>query len=446
MKQVVVVGGGVAAKGFLSAAVKLHEDTQYTFIRKNAKAPVPCGIPYAFGTLADPYDNVSSDKALLDAGITLVIDEVVDVDVENKSVVLGNGNAMSYDKLVLATGAVPFVPPFPGKDLGNIEVVVKDLDVVAHHRGMIEAAKNIVIVGGGFIGVEMADEIMKLGGKKITVVELADNILSAAFDKSYCEQAEALLKEKGINVLTKIGVTEFKGSENVEKVVLANGTEIDADLVFLSIGVKPEVALGLKMGLNGDGRSGIIVDAYQYTSNKDILSIGDCASKTDLITGKPSGIKLASVAAREGRVAAANIFEKNMVTNPKGVTSLFSTSIDGVYFGATGMTHTQLEREGIAHEVIEVSTIDRHPIALPDASKMSGSFMFAKQNGQLLGCQIVGASQIAEAINFLGYALQNNATAQDLYVLNYASHPMGTATPNKYIVHMAATQMLSTMK
>lgn len=446
MKSVVVVGGGVAAKGFLSAGLALHKDTKFTFIRNCEKSPVPCGIPYAFGTLENPYDNVSSDQGLINKGVDLIIDEVIDVDVEGKFVKLAEGNDIAYDKLVMATGAMPFVPPFPGKDLKNIEVIVKDLDVVKSQKDKIMAAKNIVVVGGGFIGVEIADEILKLGEKNITIVELARNVLSAAFDVKYCEETEALLRNKGINVLTEVGVTEFKGNNKVEKVVLADGTELDADFVLLSIGVKPNVDLGLKMGLNGDGRSGIIVDAYQQTSNPDVLAMGDCASKVDLITGKPSGIKLASIAAREGRVAAANIFSKTMVTDPKGVTSLFSTSIDGVYFGATGMTHEQLVRENIEHEVVELCTIDRHPEALPDASEMIGSFMFAKENGKLLGCQIRGASQVAEAINFLGYALQQDATAQDLFVLNYASHPMGTASPNKYLVHMAATEMLKRMR
>ncbi|MCD6436401.1 MAG: FAD-dependent oxidoreductase [Clostridiales bacterium] len=446
MKSVVVIGGGVAAKGFLSAGMALHKDTKFTFIRNCEKSPVPCGIPYSLGTLKDPYDNTSSDQPLINKGIDLIVDEVVDVDVENKLVKLEKGNDVAYDKLVVATGAMPFVPPFPGKDLKNIEVIIKDSDVVKSQKDKILAAKNIVVVGGGFIGVEIADEITKLGGKNITIVELARNILSAAFDVKYCEEAEGLLRDKGINVLTKVGVTEFKGTDKVEKVVLADGSELDADFVLLSIGVKANVDLGLKIGLNGDPRSGIIVDAYQQTSNPDILAIGDCASKVDLITGKPSGIKLASIAAREGRVAAANIFSKTMATEPKGVTSLFATAIDGVYFGATGMTHEQLVRENIGHEVIELKTTDRHPETLPDASVMVGNFMFAKENGKLLGCQMRGASQIAEAINFLGYALQQNATAQDLFVLNYASHPMGTASPNKYLAHMAATEMLKRMR
>ncbi len=442
-KQIVVVGGGVAAKGFLSAGVKLHPEANFTFIRRNEKAPVPCGIPYAFGTLKNPYENVSSDQGLLDAGVTLKIDEVVGVDHETKSVKLASGEHLRYDRLVMATGAEPIVPPFKGRELDNIEVIVKDLDIVAQYREKINESKKIVIVGGGFIGVEMADEISKLGDKEITVVELADHILSAAFDERYCKEAEKLLMDQGIQVITKIGVTAFDGKDKVERVLLSDGQALEADLVFLSIGVRPEVTLAMEMGLSGDWRQGITVDAYQYTSDPEVLAIGDCAAKIDLITGKPSGVKLASVAAREGRIAAANLFKKVLATEPQGISSLFSTAIDGVYFGATGMTQAQLNRENISHEVIEVKTIDRHPISLPDANEMIGSFMFAKRDGRLLGCQIRGASQVAEAINFMGYALQVKASAYDLYALNYASHPMGTASPNKYLVHMAATEMLS---
>lgn len=446
MKKIIVVGGGVAAKGFLSAGVKLHPEANFTFIRRNEKAPVPCGIPYAFGTLENPYDNVSSDQGLLDAGVELKIDEVLEVDHVGKSVKLASGEYLCYDRLVMATGAEAIVPPFRGRELDNIEVILKDLDIIARYRERIEEAKKIVIVGGGFIGVEMADEISKLGNKNITVVELADHILSAAFDERYCKEAEKLLKDQDINVMTKIGVTAFEGGESVERVVLSDGQMLEADLVFLSIGVRPEVSLAVDMGLSGDGRNGITVDDYQYTSDPSILAIGDCAAKTDLITGKPSGVKLASVAAREGRIAAANLFEKVLQTEPRGISSLFSTAIDGVYFGATGMTHAQLIREGIPHEVVEVKTIDRHPISLPDASEMIGSFMFAKGDGRLLGCQIRGASQVAEAINFMGYALQEKASAYDLYTLNYASHPMGTASPNKYLVHLAGTEMMSRIK
>ncbi|MFA6808742.1 MAG: FAD-dependent oxidoreductase, partial [Eubacteriales bacterium] len=195
MKQVLVIGGGVAAKGFLSSAVKFYTDTKFTFIRKNKKGPVPCGIPYAFGTLESPYDNVSPDDDLLKAGVELIIDEVTDVNSKEKLVKLQNNKDLKYDKLVFAVGADSIVPPFPGKELENILVLEKDLDVVNKQKGLINNAQDIVIIGGGFIGVELADEIKNIKGKNVTIIELAKNCLSAAFDEEYCASAESILKD-----------------------------------------------------------------------------------------------------------------------------------------------------------------------------------------------------------------------------------------------------------
>ena len=446
MKNVVVIGGGVGAKGFLGAATSMYDDVKFTFIRKTELGPVPCGIPYAFGTLNSPYDNVSPDTGILENGAELIIDEVNNIDSKEKNVSLKSGKTLNYDKLVLAVGSEPIVPPFPGLNLNNILTIQKDLTVVEKQKKLVEEATDIVIVGGGFIGVELADEIKNFEGKNITIIELARNVLSAAFDVEYCENVEELLKEKGINVITKLGVSEFKGNSKVEEVVLSDGSTIKADLVFLSIGAKPLIDLAEKAGVEANPRAGVIVDAYGYTSNPDILAIGDCASKVDFFTGKGSGIKLASVAAREGRIAALNLFEKVMPQNPLGVTSLFSTCVHNHYFAATGLTKEQMEKNNIAYNAVDITTIDKHPGKLPNADKITGTFIFSKSTNVLMGVQLKGNVQIAEMINFFGYAVQTKATVYELYSLNYASHPMGTASPNKTIAHMAATKLLKTIK
>ncbi|GAU75981.1 FAD-dependent oxidoreductase [Fusibacter sp. 3D3] len=142
MKKIVVIGGGVAAKGFLNASLALNHDIEYTVIRSNAKGPVPCGIPYAFGTLKDPRQNISSDKNLIDQGVNLVIDDVVRVDTENRNVYTGTGKTYPYDRLVMATGSLPMFPPLPGKDLKGIHVIEKDLDRVVSMKTEVEKAKS----------------------------------------------------------------------------------------------------------------------------------------------------------------------------------------------------------------------------------------------------------------------------------------------------------------
>ncbi|MDM8534176.1 FAD-dependent oxidoreductase, partial [Clostridiaceae bacterium HSG29] len=134
MKKVVVIGGGVAAKGFASAALALHNNIDLTVVRSNKRGPVPCGIPYAFGTLKDANDNISSDQGLIDNGLKLVINDVTEINRENKTVTLNDNSKMDYDKLVISTGSLPVLPPFKGINLDGIHVIEKDLDVVVELR------------------------------------------------------------------------------------------------------------------------------------------------------------------------------------------------------------------------------------------------------------------------------------------------------------------------
>lgn len=443
MKNVVIIGGGVAAKGFLGAAFALEKDTKFTVIRSNAKGPVPCGIPYAFGTLDDPMKNQSSDKKLLDNGVDLVIDDVIKIDRDHKKVATASGKAYPYDQLVLATGSHPVFPPFPGKDLEGIHVIEKDLDKIAALRPVVEEAKSIVIVGGGFIGVELADEINKLTGKEITLIELAPHVLSVAFESHYSSQIEASLSKHGIKVRTGVGVQAFKGQRMVDTVVLSSGEEIKADIVFMAIGAFPNIDLALDCKLDLDARKAVKVNKYQQTSDPYIFAIGDCASKLDIFTGAESNVRLASIAAKEGRNAALNLSIQNAPLSVLGITNLFSTVIDGTYYAAAGMTKAQIEASPFRAIEVHLSAANKHPATLPGTVMTEGVFYFAADTLTLLGAQLSGDKEIAETINAIGIAIQNNATAHDLYSYLYGTQPMGTASPNMYILHQAGLKALS---
>jgi NADPH-dependent 2,4-dienoyl-CoA reductase/sulfur reductase-like enzyme len=446
MKKVVVVGGGVAAKGFLGASINLHKDVEYTLVRSNSRGSVPCGIPYAFGTLDDPNKNQSSDEGLIKSGVKMIIDDVVDIDSKLNMISTRFNEKIQYDKLVLATGSLPVFPNFSGKNLNGIHTIHKDLDKVVAMKSIIEQASSIVIVGGGFIGVELADEINKLGGKSITLVELASHCLNVAFEPSYSIEIENALKKHGVNVMTNVGVQEFKGSNSVENVVLSDGRIIAADLVFMAIGAYPNVELASFANLELDEKKSIKVDKYQHTSNANILAIGDCASKIDIFGNEASNIRLASVAAKEGRNAAINLFNEHPKTAKPGVMNLFSTAIDGKYYAATGMTKIQCESAG--YKVIEILTSagNKHPESLPGNIVTEGKIFFNHEDLMLLGAQLSGDKEVAEMINILGMSIQNKATAYELYNYNYGTHPLGTASPNKYIIHQAAMKAISSSK
>ena len=445
MKKVVIIGGGVGAKSFASTASKLYSDLDVTMVRSNKRGPVPCGIPYALGSMENPNDNQSPDKPFIEAGTHLLIEDVEQVDPSGKRILLKSGDWMSYDKLVMATGSTPIFPPFEGKDLSGIHVIEKDLDVVVALRKEVEAAKDVVIVGGGFIGVELADEISHWTGKNITLVELAPCCLSVAFEPTYSKKIEGLLQGKNINVRTGVGMESFQGDEQgkVNSVTLSNGERLTADLVFMAIGAKPEVSLAKEAGLTVDPFGAVQVNEFQQTSDENIYAVGDCASKIDLYNKKPSNIRLASVAAREGRNAAMNIKSPVRPLNIEGITNLFSTAVEGVYFGAVGMTLEQIQKEGYQAVTVHVNEMNRHPAGLPGSSTIDGTFFFRKEDLLLLGAQLEGKEQIAEMINALGIAVQNQDTAYDLFGYNYGTHPLGTTSPNKYIFHQAGTKAIA---
>jgi len=442
MKKIVIIGGGVASKGFLSAALDFYEDLDITVVRKYERSPVPCGIPYVMGTLYSSEKNISPDSNYEEKGVKFIIDEVMSIDGENRKVNLKDNASLDYDKLVIATGTVPFTPPIPGIDLGNVVSVIKDVDYVCELKGKVEDAKNIVVIGGGFIGVELADEIAKLEGKNVSIVELARNCLSQAFDVEYCETIESNLEEGGVTLYTSTGVKEFSGEGNVEKVILSNGEILDADLVFLNIGARPLVSIAEEAGIKLSERGSIAVDSFMRTSMKDVFAIGDCAAKRDFFNGNEGGPLLASVGAREGRVAAANLFEANYPMSPEGSVSVFATAVGDSFFSAAGITEEAAKRYGFDYEAINVEASDKHPGTLPGSKPLKGKFIFAKKSGILLGVQLSGNIQVAEITNIMGSAIQNRSTARDLYDKVYGTHPLSTASPNHYIVHVAAQKMM----
>ena len=175
----------------------------------------------------------------------------------------------------------------------------------------------------------------------------------------------------------------------------------------------------------------------------NIFAIGDCASKLDLFTNKSSNVRLASIAAKEGRNAAYNLFKQTSALSVQGIMNLFSTSIDGKYYAAAGMTTQQCEKAGFETMEVELSAANKHPGSLPDSVFTNGLFIFDKKNLALIGVQLSGDKEVAEMINALGIAMQNKATAFDLYSYNYGTHPLGTASPNKYIIHQVALKALS---
>jgi len=299
--DLLVIGG--SAGGILSATMarKAYGEINITVIRDTDAVMVPCGIPYIYGTLKCTSKNVIPDKMLVDAKIDLVVGTVVKIDKENKTVTTKENETYSYKKLVIATGSLPIIPTFiQGYELENVFPIYKNQDYLNAILEKLETVENVAVIGGGFIGVEFAEQI-SMTGKKVTLVEMADACLWQAFDKSFTDDIEKMMKDKGINVLTNTKVKKIIGNKKAEALELDNGQKIPAELVILGLGVRPNGLLAKEAGLDVNAKGAIIVDQYTRTSDPDIFAVGDCAEKKCFFTNKDVPVLLASTAAMEAR-------------------------------------------------------------------------------------------------------------------------------------------------
>jgi len=441
--DVLIIGGGPAGIVCASTAKKYYPDKQIKVIKNVKNSVVPCGIPYMFYSLKNPEDNKMGFASLENAGIEVIVDEVVKADRKGKYVETKNGDKYYYEKLVLATGSLPITPKIPGIDKKNIFPIYKDLDYLKVVVEEVRKAKNVLIVGGGFIGVEIADEISKLEGINVYLVELLPHLLAQSFDEEFSILAEEKLKSKGVNVLTNAKVVEFLGDDKVKKVKLEDGREIDVDVVILGIGAQPNSTLAKEMGLETINNGAIWVDEYMRTSDPDIFAIGDCALKRDFYTRRNTPVMLASTATAEARIAGANLYQIKLIRENKGTIAVYSTYIDGLVLASAGLTENSAKREGFEVVVGSVDGIDKHPGTLPGVNKTKVKLIFSKHSGVLLGGQVAGGTSFAELINLIGVAIQQRMTASELETLQMATHPYLTCAPTVYHVVMSAQEAIS---
>ena len=441
--DLLVIGG--SAGGILSAttARKAYGNIDITVIRNTEKVMVPCGIPYIYGTLHSTDKNVIPDAGLLDANIHLVIDQVAKIDRKAKTVTTEGNETYEYKKLIIATGSLPIIPTFiPGHDLENVVPILKNQNYLNTLLEKVEASENVVVIGGGFIGVEFAEQI-RLLGKNVTLVELADACLWQAFDGNFTDEIEHSMKENGIGILTGTKVKTIIGTNKVESVELENGEIVKADLVILGLGVKPNTVLAEAAGIELNARGAIMVDQYTRTNDPDIFAVGDCAEKKCFFTGKDIPVLLASTAAMEAKIAGCNAFQLKQVRENKGTISAFSTKIFGRTYAAAGVTESKAEQEGFSIIKGEFTTMDRHPGSLPGTQKVNIKLIFAKCSGVILGAQISGGDSIGEMINILSLAIQKGVTATELNTFQVATHPLISASPIAYPINAAAMNAIA---
>jgi NADPH-dependent 2,4-dienoyl-CoA reductase/sulfur reductase-like enzyme len=434
--DILVIGGSVAGLTTATVARRYYPDKSVAIVRRDSPVPIPCGIPYIFGTIGAIEKNLVPDAVLDFEGIELVEDEVTAIDRAARKIILNDGTAMAYEKLVLATGSTPTVPPIPGNEKKNVFVTRKNIEALGEFLAALKAAQDVVVIGGGFIGVEFAEEIRKHSDKNVTIIEMLPHCLALSFDEPFCIAAEKELSAAGIRLLTGQKVAAITGGEKVAGVHLQNGEELKADIVLISAGVRPNVELAAQAGLKADPVAGIWVDRAMRTEDPEIFACGDCAAKTSFFTGKPSLIRLASVATMEARTVAANLYGIRR-ENP-GVIGVASTVVGKLTLGAAGLTEELARREGFTVLTSESSSPNRHPKAMPGMMETRVKLVFDKESGRILGGQAMGGESVGELVNVIAACILNRMTCDQIALLQMGTHPLLTAAPTNYYLTVAA--------
>ena len=436
--DILIVGAGPAGMVSAVTARKYYPDKKIVVLKNIENGVIPCGIPYMFSSLQDPEDNKLGTAPLEKLGIEVILDEVVRIDRARKKVEGGSGIEYSYEKIVLASGSHPIVPGIPGIDKKGIFSAYKDMSYLKPSIEEIKKGKNVLILGGGFIGVEFADEISKITGMKVHLVELLPHLLAHSFDKEFSDLVEEKLRSKGVNILLNKCVVEFLGKERVEAARFENAEEIAVDSVVLGIGAEPNTDLAREAGLDLGKGKGIWVDEYMRTVDPDIFAVGDCAGKRDFYTRKDAPVMLASTATAEARIAGANLYQLKVIRENKGTIAIYSTYVDGLAMGSAGLTENSAKKEGF--EIITGSSegVDKHPKNLPGVNKVKVKLIFSKQSGILMGGQAAGGISAGETINVIGLAIQQRISVTELETLQMATHPYLTSAPTMYPIVLAA--------
>jgi len=425
-KSIVIIGGSAAGPKAAARARRLDESAEIIIFQKAPYLSMAsCGYPYYVGGFFDdrnkllctPTGVVRDPKYYLNAkGIDAKVNtEVTRIDrknmlIEFTDLITGDTGIQPYDKLIIATGSTPKMPPIPGIDLEGITPLQSMQN--ADYLRKIRDDKNIqkaVVIGGGLIGIETT-EALNLAGIELTLIELLPQLLTF-LDWKMAKLVENYLKTKA-NVITKNGVAEFIGEKGKLKAVkLANGTEIPCELAVVAIGVTPRIDLAREAGLDIGNLGGITVNDYMQTSDKDIYAVGDCIEVTNKITGKKVLAPYGDLANLEGRVAGENVILNDVATF-KGTVQTGICKIFDYGVGITGLSEAAAEKEGL--DYIKVVNASPDKPGFMNGKLLITKLVAEKQTGRVLGAQVIGPGDVSKQIAIWATAIMGKLTVDDL--------------------------------
>ncbi|MDI1314822.1 FAD-dependent oxidoreductase [Prosthecobacter sp.] len=455
-QRLVIIGGVAGGASAAARARRLSETCEITVLERGPHVSFAnCGLPYFVGgEISQEEDLLVQTPKSLHARFNLdvrVNSEVVSIDREAKVVnvrELTNGReyALPYDALVISTGAAPLSPPIPGIQREGHFVVRNVPDVVRIKSWLSETGDTrAVVVGGGYIGLEMAEQLVRHGGVSVTLVEALPQVM-APLDPEMAAWLHLELKQHGVVLCTGSAVAAFEAPTDAEParasvVVLKDGRRLPADIVVLGMGVKPESALARAAGLEIGGHGGIRVNERMQTSDAAIYAVGDVVEVRDVVTGAWSLIPLAGPANRQGRIAADNIMGRS--ANYKGTQGTAVLRLFGLTAGCTGANEKTLRATGSPYHALHLHPAS-HAGYYPGAEPIAMKVLFDPETGRLLGAQAVGRDGVDKRLDVLATALKAGMTMDDLAELELAyAPPFGSAKDPVNLAGMAAQNVLA---
>lgn len=412
----VLIVGGVAGGASAAARLRRLDETVeiIMFERGEYVSFANCGLPYYIGgDITDKSLLTVQTPESLKARFRIdvrILEEVIEIDKEKKEITVKKLTSdeiykESYDKLILSPGAKPLVPAMEGVENENV-FTLRNIPDTYRIKDYVdrENPETATVIGGGFIGLEMAENLHKLG-IKVTVIEAAPQI-ATVLDYDMAMDVKHYLSKLGIEVITDT--------------VIGNLTDLNADMIILSVGVRPESDLAVFAGLEVNGRGAILVDEHMRTSNPDIYAVGDAVAIQNLITKEEGYVPLAGPANKQGRIAADHI--SGYDSSYKGTQGTSILKIYDMTVAATGLGERALRLSKVDYDKVYLWS-NSHATYYPNATNMSIKVLFNKEDGRILGAQIVGYDGVDKRIDVIATAIRANMTAIDLSELELAYAP-----------------------
>jgi NADPH-dependent 2,4-dienoyl-CoA reductase/sulfur reductase-like enzyme/rhodanese-related sulfurtransferase len=435
-RTIAIVGAVAGGASAAARARRTNEHARIILIERGPHASFAnCGLPYYVGgeiaergrlLLARPERFRDWLGVELRTGHEAVAIDPAAHRLVVRDLATGRDESLSWDRLILAPGAAPIRPPVPGADAANVYTLRDLRDADRLHAAVTSGARRAVVVGAGYIGLELT-EMLARRGLEITVVERLPQVLQS-LDPELAAAVSDELRRRGICVRLGIALDGFRVDESgrVGAVALSDGTEVETDLVVLALGVRPETGLAIEAGLALGPSGGIRVDEYMRTSADGIYAVGDAVEYVHAVSGRPSLMPLAGPATRAGRIAG----EHAATDTAPAMAPVLGTSIVrvfGVVAGSTGLTRRQAVAAGLPFRELLVPGHD-HATYYPGAAPLLIKVLYHPQERRLLGAQVVGREGVDKRLDVLATAIRLGGTAEDLASLDLAyAPPYGSA-------------------